>query len=647
MKLRSGLCLLVIVAACGTARARGKARNVVIFVADGLRPVSINPTDAPTLARLQKEGVFFANSHAVFPTVTTANASAIATGHMLGDTGDFANTLYTGAEVLGSGTPFVEDDQVLAELDGQFAGNYLGEETLLALARSKGFSTAAIGKLGPVFVQDASQGDRSVSTPATIFIDDRTGSGKGLALDPEVAAALKETLGRAAPPSRSSAKPSADDNGYAGDSKTPGTHVANIVQQRYLADAVTKVILPALEKRGKPFVLVFWSRDPDATQHDQGDSLGSLMPGINGPTSKAAVRDADDTLGRILAALEADPDLAASTDLFVTSDHGFSTASRREVDAEGHASASPAAKRQAPDVRPGDLPPGFVAIDVAAHLGMKLCDPDRTWIGVGGVKEYAAVEVGGHPMLGNGLIDSSCAIHEPRQAKIVVAANGGSDLIYFPRGGGPTIADVATFLLAQDYVDAVFTDRAVPGALALRDINLWGSALTPRPAIVVALKSWALDPGDPLRTQIDLEDGGLQEGQGTHGSFGRADVTNTMIAAGPDFKRGFVDGAPAGNADIAPTLARILGLTLPSRGRLRGRVLAEALADGPATTPSTCGEAVSRPSKAGIRTALHFQMSAGVRYLDTARKFTGPVSWGPWVDELPCRQAKPASTTKP
>src|SRR5207253_7592041 len=107
-----------------------------------------------------------------------------------------------------------------------------------------------------------------------------------------------------------------------------------------------------------------------------------------------------------------------------------------------------------------------------------------------------------------------------------------------------------------------------------------------------------------------------------------------------------VDGAPAGNADIAPTLARILGLTLPSRGRLRGRVLAEALVDGPATTASTCGEAVSRPSKEGIRTALHFQTAAGVRYLDTAKKFVGPVSWGARVDQLPCRRAK-AAPAKP
>ncbi|HEY6475029.1 MAG TPA: alkaline phosphatase family protein, partial [Polyangia bacterium] len=323
MRVRVGICCLVIAAACGTAHARGRARNVVIFVADGLRPSSINPTDAPTLARLRKEGVFFANSHSLFPTVTTANASAIATGHLLGDTGDFANALYTGAQTLGSGTPFIEDDQVLAELDEQLGGNYLGEASLLATARAHGFSTAAIGKVGPTLIQDVTQGNRGAGVPATIVIDDRTGSDKGVPLDPAIAAALKAALGSAAPPSRASGKPtSPEDNGFSGDSRTPGTRVANVPQQRYLADAVTKVILPELEKRGKPFVLLFWSRDPDATQHNQGDSLGALAPGVNGPTSQRAVKNADDTLRQILDGIESDPELAATTDLFVTSDHG-------------------------------------------------------------------------------------------------------------------------------------------------------------------------------------------------------------------------------------------------------------------------------------------------------------------------------------
>src|SRR6185312_8738886 len=100
-------------------------------------------------------GVNFANSHSLFPTFTTANASALATGHKLGDTGDFSNTIYTGFPVAAAGgsvTPFVENDRVLTELDRHFDGNYLNEETVLAAARTAGYSTAAFGKLGPTLI---------------------------------------------------------------------------------------------------------------------------------------------------------------------------------------------------------------------------------------------------------------------------------------------------------------------------------------------------------------------------------------------------------------------------------------------------------------------------------------------------------------
>ena len=234
---------------------------------------------------------------------------------------------------------------------------------------------------------------------------------------------------------------------------------------------------------------------------------------------------------------------------------------------------------------------------------------------------------------------------------MVVAANGGTDLIYVPDGDAARIAEVATFLLGQDYVDALFVDGppdAVPGALSLRDINLKGSARLPAPSIVVALKTFSRDPRDPLRSEVDVSDTTLQQGQGGHGSFGRADVTNTMIAFGPDFKRGFVDRSPASNADLPVTLAHLLGLTLPSRGKLRGRLLAEAIAGGPPAVSATCGEAVSTPSKDGLRTALHFQTAAGVRYLDAAKKFSGPIVWGDSFDGLPCSLPRrgPKATTK-
>src|SRR6185295_4973962 len=74
-------------------------RNLILFVPDGLRALSVTPESAPTMAAVRDRGVNFQNSHSVFPTFTTANASALATGHQLGDTGDFSNTLYFGRPV--------------------------------------------------------------------------------------------------------------------------------------------------------------------------------------------------------------------------------------------------------------------------------------------------------------------------------------------------------------------------------------------------------------------------------------------------------------------------------------------------------------------------------------------------------------------
>src|SRR5277367_4651577 len=71
-----------------------RPHNVVLFVADGLRSRMVDDRTAPTMAAIAREGVSLRNSHALFPTFTTANASGMATGHMLGDTGDFSNTIY-------------------------------------------------------------------------------------------------------------------------------------------------------------------------------------------------------------------------------------------------------------------------------------------------------------------------------------------------------------------------------------------------------------------------------------------------------------------------------------------------------------------------------------------------------------------------
>src|SRR6266852_2389559 len=117
------LLLAASVPAIAQKPAQTPPHNVVLFVPDGLRAVSVDPATAPTMAAMRDRGVNFANPHSLFPTFTTPNASAMATGHHLGDTGDFSNTIYTGFPVAtagGSVTTFIENDPILGEIDKHF-----------------------------------------------------------------------------------------------------------------------------------------------------------------------------------------------------------------------------------------------------------------------------------------------------------------------------------------------------------------------------------------------------------------------------------------------------------------------------------------------------------------------------------------------
>jgi arylsulfatase A-like enzyme len=634
-------------------------RNVIIFVADGLRHGSVNAKDTPALWSVRTQGVDFENSYSLFPTLTTANASAIATGHRLGDTGDFANALYTGYPSFDTGnfdhgagtiTPFIESDEILADFDSHFHGNYLNETTLLQAARENHYNTAAIGKGGPTAIQDAAavnpQGQQFV-IPQTIIIDDFTAykpwdrmnlQPKSIPLPAELVARMVDLGLPLDAPSRSNgfAENSAYANGNAGDALTPGTLHANDVQQQWMVDVTTKAVLPMFVDSEKPFVLLFWSRDPDATQHNQGDSFQQLVPGINGPTSKAAVENADRTLGQLLAWLDKHPAVKANTDVFVTSDHGFATISRREIDRTAKFTNSQSAQHLyygssgKIDTNKTFLPNGFLAIDLAWALQTNLWDPDSpapagsrtpyTQIHLATDETFKPVERWERPKSGNCLLGQAVYKVDGSDATAIVVSNGGSNLIYIPDNNAETVQRIVKTLLKFDYVGAIFVDDRygkVPGTLPLSAIDLVGSALTPRPAMVVAFKSFYLNPGD-LMQGIQISDGSLQEGQGNHGGFGRECTWNNMAAIGPDFKKHSVDKAPVGNADITPTLAKILGITIPSIGKLGGRVVEEALAGDKDAVAPTMNWVASEPAENSLRTVLFLEEYGGQRYFHSA-----------------------------
>lgn len=579
--------------ACSLISQRKTPHNFVIFVTDGLRPGVVNSQDTPTLDEIRQRGVNFVNSHSLFPTFTTANASAIATGHYLGDTGDFSNTINVGFPVKSANNslvPFLENNAVLGQVNEKFGKNYLNEESLLEAARKAGFSTAAVGKVGPVLIQDISQR----SGQPTIIIDDATGSDTGIPLSPEFTELLKKNNLPQAAPSRG-------DNGKPGNSTTPGTKVANTVQQQYFADVTTKAILPLFKERQKPFVLVYWSRDPDGTQHNHGDSLNTITPGINGPTCQSARQNMDKNLAQIRTALK-DLGLEDSTNIFVTADHGFSTISKESK-------SSYAGTLSYPDVPKGFLPPGFLAIDIAQGLQSSLSDPD---------KQNATVDPKKGQFSKNSLINK-----DPKNLDVVVAANGGSDLIYLtnPSNKKQLAQKIVDLLLKQDYVSGLFVDDtlgSIPGTLPLTSVGLRGTSRTPIPSIVVNFRSFDTGCGDPTACGVEVADTALQQGQGMHGSFSRADTFNNMAAIGPDFKQGFVDKAPVGNADVAPTVAQILKLKISTRGKLVGRVLNEALVKGPNDINFKSETLESQSAVNGLKTILKYQTVGPTRYFDVA-----------------------------
>ncbi len=578
------------------AAAQGAAaqaqHNVILFVADGLRPSSVTPRIAPAITALLSSGVRFENSHSIFPTFTTANASTMATGHLLGDTGDFSNTIFSGFKVPasnGSVTPFLENDAVIGQMNQQFGGSYINEETILAAARAKGYSTAAIGKVGPVHIFDPTE----ASGQLTINIDDATGGATGIPLASEVQTALTAAGLVLAAPSRGA-------NGVSGTSTTPGTKVANTIQQQYFASAATQAVLPLLAQRGKPFAMVFWSRDPDGTQHNQGDGLLSLTPGINGPTSKAAVRNADNDLQQLLVALR-ELGLERTTDVILTADHGFSTISKQSA-------TSYAIRYSYPGVPSGLLPRGFVGIDLAIGLSQSLYDPDSNYAQVNPTSAYTA---NGNAVIGN----------DPNDPLVVVAANGGSDLIYVRQGDSDTLAKVVAILSQQDYASGLFVDDAfgaMPGTLPMSAIGLKGSAVTPQPSLAISFATSDTGCGNPMACGVEVADTGLQQGQGMHGSFGRADTLVNMGAIGPDFRRGFTDPAPASNADVGMTIASLLRLDIPAKGKLVGRVLSEALRGGGPVPVSTRQVLNSEPDAQGNVTRLAYQVFGTTYYFDAA-----------------------------
>src|SRR5262249_62217838 len=118
----------------------------------------------------------------------------------------------------------------------------------------------------------------------------------------------------------------------------------------------------------------------------------------------------------------------------------------------------------------------------APPLGLPLSAPDAQITNANNQKVSKPVDptipqatafVNQRPASGDGLIGGTGvipAVGQPVDAKVVVAANGGSGLIYLPPHDHPSLRPVVDFLSKQDYVSGLFVDDgygAAPGAVEL------------------------------------------------------------------------------------------------------------------------------------------------------------------------------------
>jgi predicted AlkP superfamily pyrophosphatase or phosphodiesterase len=269
-------------------RERGQAPPspiVAVFVIDGLRPDSIDPAVTPTLARLQREGVVYVDSHAVFPTVTRVNGASLSTGTYPSRHGLVGNTMYVPAV---DPAPFSAAEwRNLAKLaDVSRDGRLLTTPTFAErLTRGGGtFIAVSSGTTGSGFVLNP-ESRRGVGA----FVSGGLEAGTLVAFPRSLNDTILARFG-------------------------PGLSEEPTARLDWTERIVRELLLPEhARSAAAPVVLIDWLTEPDSAQHSHG---------VGSREAKAGLGNSDRNLGLFLEAA-ATLGLTDRLHVIVTSDHGF------------------------------------------------------------------------------------------------------------------------------------------------------------------------------------------------------------------------------------------------------------------------------------------------------------------------------------
>jgi len=251
-------------------------RHVIVVVWDGMRPDFISEQNTPTLWKLAQQGVTFRNHHAVYLSATNVNGVALATGDYPNHSGIIANHEFR-PKIDGQKPVDVEAPEVVEKGDAISAGKYVAAPTVAELVRRSGGRTVTAASKTVGFLED-----RDVDSPN---IEGSVTLSAGRAWPSESLASIIAAFGQ-----------------------FPKSHWD---QGHWTTQALTEI----LWRDTLPPFSSLWLGEPDLTQHE-------TAPGA--PEALRAIKSSDDDLAAVLAALDRHQ-ARETTDLFVVSDHGFST----------------------------------------------------------------------------------------------------------------------------------------------------------------------------------------------------------------------------------------------------------------------------------------------------------------------------------
>src|SRR5439155_5310718 len=377
----------------------------------------VSEQNTPALWKLSREGVTFRNHHAVYPSATMVNGTALVTGVYPGKNGVIANHVYL-PDIDLHHTVDVELPPVVKKGDEVSGGKYIsvptfaqlvqraGERTIIATAKTVGFlldrqvpdlssnvngAASPLGEGGRMKVRGStmrvSKKASTLTQPSPLRRERRTTSDNedrseavsannsvtlfaGKSLPAEILRSITAALG-----------------------PLPLGHLQH--------DSLTKKALTdCFWKEGVPAFSMLWLGEPDLTQHETAPGSKSAL---------TAIKSADANLAAVLAALD-QRKARGTTDVFVVSDHGFSTI-QRSVDLRKILSDA-----------------GF-----AAKTEFK---------------------------------------EEPKPGDIMLARNGGSVLFYIIGHDEALIRRLVGFLQQSDFAGAIFTKEPMQGTFGLGQANI-------------------------------------------------------------------------------------------------------------------------------------------------------------------------------